>query len=156
VARAMLISIVLVGLLPAQPIAQATPAIDVGARIRVWTPETGKVTGRATAVSADALVLQRDGKTTGVTIPLGTFVRIEVNRGSLSRKKSAWRHAKWGALIGAVPGAISLGLQHEQVGGGSSAAKAAALGAWSGGLFGALIGGAIGAARPGEKWEPVR
>jgi hypothetical protein len=156
VAKAMLSLIVAVGLLQVQPTAQATPAIDVGARIRVWTPEMGNVTGRARASTADTLVLQPDGGTTTVSIPLTTFVRIEINRGSQSRMNSAWRHAKWGALIGAVPGAISLGLQHEQVGGGSSAAKAALLGAWSGGLFGALIGGVVGAVNPGQDWERVR
>jgi hypothetical protein len=74
----------------------------------------------------------------------------------LSRKHSAWKRARWGAVIGAVPGAISLGLQHEHVGGGSSVAKAAALGVWSGGLFGGFVGAVVGAAHPGENWERVR
>ena len=81
---------------------------------------------------------------------------MDVSRGQESRKRSAWSRAKWGIVIGAVPGAVSLGLQHEEVGGGSSVGKAAALGAWSGGLFGGLIGAAIGAARPPENWERVR
>jgi hypothetical protein len=84
------------------------------------------------------------------------LTRIEISRGFLSRKESAWKYAKWGVVIGAVPGAISLGLQHEEVGGGSSVAKATALGAWFGALFGGLIGAAIGAGRRGEKWERLR
>jgi hypothetical protein len=54
-------------------------------------------------------------------------------------------------------GAISLGLQHDQVGDGSSVVgSAVALGAWSGMLFGGLIGAAIGAGHSGERWERVR
>ena len=89
-------------------------------------------------------------------MPVATLSRIEISRGIRSRKTSAWRHGKWGAVIGAVPGAISLALQHEEVGGGASAAKAAALGAWSGGLFGGVIGAVVGALRPGENWERIR
>jgi hypothetical protein len=154
--RANLILIIIVCLLPVPFSAQATPAIDVGARIRVWTSEMRKVTGRVEALTSDTLVLQPDSQTAPVSLPVATLIRIEISRGLLSRKNSAWKHAKWGAVIGAVPGAISLGLQHEQVGGGSSVAKATALGAWSGGLFGGLIGTVVGAMRPGENWERVR
>ena len=156
VMRAKAILVVMVCLLPAQLRAQAPPAMDVGARVRVWTPEMRKVTGRVEALTSDALALLPDGQTASVSMPVATLIRIEISHGLLSRKTSAWKRAKWGAVIGAVPGAVSLGLQHEQVGGGSSAAKAAALGAWSGGLFGGLIGAAFGAAHPGENWERVR
>ena len=147
---------VVVGLLPVRLPAQAPPAIGVGARIRVWTPDMRKVTGRVEASTADLLVVQPDGTTASVSLPVASLSRIDISRGLPSRAHSAWTRARWGALIGAVPGAISLGLQHEQVGGGSSAARAAALGAWSGGLFGGLIGAVVGAARPGEDWERVR
>ena len=154
--RATLILSVIVCLLHVQLAAQATPAVDVGARIRVSTTEVRELTGRVEALTSDTLVLRPDGQAAAVTIPVATFIRIDISRGILSRKKSAWRFAKWGALIGAVPGVISLGLQHEQVGGGSSVAKAAALGAWSGGLFGGLIGAVVGAMHQGENWERVR
>ena len=91
-----------------------------------------------------------------MSIPVALLTRLEISRGFMSRRESAWRHALWGAAIGAVPGAVSLGLQHEQVGGGSSAARAAVLGAWSGGLFGGLIGTVIGARHPSEKWARVQ
>jgi len=151
-----LILIVLVALSPVRLAAQAAPAIDVGARVRVWTSDTRKVTGRVEALTSDTLVVQPEGMTASVSMPVSTIMRVDVNRGLLSRKTSAWRRAKWGALIGSVPGAISLGLQHEQVGGGSSVTKAAALGAWSGGLFGGVIGAVVGAAHPSENWERVR
>jgi len=154
--RATLTLIAIVCLLPVQLPAQAPPAIDVGARIRVWTSDMRKVTGRVEASTSDTLVLQPDRETASVSMPVATLIRIEISRGLVSRKYSAWKRAKWGALIGAVPGAISLALQHEQVGGGSSVAKAAALGAWSGGLFGGLVGAVVGAAHPGENWERVR
>ena len=154
--RANLILIVIVYLLPVQLSAQAIAAINVGARIRVWTSDMRKVTGRVEAFSPDTLVLEPDGKTAAVSMPVATLVGIEISRGLLSRKKSAWNRARWGAVIGAVPGAISLGLQHEQVGGGSNVAKASALGAWSGGLFGGLIGAVVGAVHQGENWERVR
>ena len=48
-----------------------------------------------------------------LSVPFVELTKIEVSR---SRGQAAWTKAKWGALIGAVPGAISLGLQHEQVG----------------------------------------
>jgi hypothetical protein len=102
------------------------------------------------------LVVQPDDKAASVSMPVATLSRIEISRGLRSRKASAWKSAKWGAVIGAVPGAISLGLQHEQVAGGSGVANAVALGAWSGGLFGGLVGAVVGSAHPGEIWERVR
>jgi hypothetical protein len=156
VMRATLTMIVMVNLSPVPLRAQAPPAIDVGARIRVWTSEMRTVTGRVEASTSETLVVQPDKKTASVSMPLASLSRIEISKGLRSRKASAWRRAKWGAAIGAVPGAISLGLQHEEVGGGSSVAEAAALGAWSGGLFGGLVGALVGSAHPDEIWERVR
>ena len=155
VMRATLTLIVIVSLCPVPLRAQAPPAIDVGARIRVWTSEMGTVTGRVEASTSETLVVQPDTKTASVSMPVASLSRIEISRGLRSRKASAWKRAKWGAAIGAVPGALSLALQHEQVGGGASVAEAAALGAWSGGLFGGLIGAVVGSAHPGEIWERV-
>jgi hypothetical protein len=154
--RWKLILVAVVCLCPVQLAGQAPLAIDAGARIRVRTSDMREVTGRAEAFTSDTLVLQPDGQTASVSLPVVSLTRIDISRGVLSRKSSAWRRARWGALIGAVPGAVSLGLQHDQVGGGSSVGKAAALGAWSGGLFGGVIGALVGAVRPGENWERVR
>lgn len=153
--RTRLILMVIVCLLPMPVAAQPIPPIAVGGRIRVWTTDARKMAGRLEAVTSDTLVVQPEGTAAPVSIPVALLTRIEISRGLMSRGESAWRRATWGAVIGAVPGAISLGLQHEQVGGGSSVAKAAALGAWSGGLFGGLIGAVIGAGHPSEKWEQV-
>ena len=155
--KTTLLLILLGGLWPAPVAAQAIPGVDVGARLRVSTSDMKGVTGRVEALTGDALVLRSDGQTTSRRIPLASLTRVDISRGQQSRKSAAWSRAKWGIIIGAVPGAISLGLQHEQVGEhGSSTGKAAALGAWSGGLFGGLIGGLVGAAHPSENWERIR
>ena len=52
-------------------------------------------------------------------------------------------------------GAISLGLQHDQVGDGSSVGGAVA-GRLVWDALGGLIGAAIGAGHSGERWERVR
>ena len=136
--------------------AQAPPGVNVGARIRVSTADIRKGIGVVEAVTSDTLVFRPDDATTSVTIPIAALRRLEISRGASARKSSAWRGAKWGAAIGAGAGAISLGLQHEEVGGGSSVGEAAALGVWSGGLFGGAIGALVGAARATEQWERVR
>ena len=71
----------------------------------------------------------------------------------VTRGQSAWTGAKWGALVLAIPSAISLAVQHEEVG--TSIGGAAALGAFSGGLLGGLIGAAVGAGRAGDRWERI-
>ena len=153
--RVTLIQLLLICLLSTQLAAQEVPGLTVGAKVRVWTTDIRKMSGRVEALTKDSIVLQPEGRAS-ISIPVAVLTRVEISRGFLSRKESAWKYAKWGAVIGAVPGAISLGLQHEEVGGGSSVAKATALGAWSGALFGGLIGAAIGAGRQGEKWERLR
>ena len=130
--------------------------LDAGVRVRVSTPDVDKITGRIEKLTADTLLIKFDGESRSISVPFVELTKIEVSRGRRSRAQAAWSKAKWGALIGAVPSAISLGFGHEQIGeNGSSVGKAAALGAWSGGLFGGLIGAAIGAINPGEEWEIV-
>src|SRR5262245_14075132 len=153
--RAALITLLVLRLVSVPLAAQQFPDLVVGSRVRVSVSDERKLTGRVEQVTADALVLQPEGQA-AVSIPIAALNRVEVSRGSPSRVQSAWRYAKWGAAIGAGSGAISLGLQHDQVGDGSSVGRAVALGAWSGMLFGGLIGAAIGAGHSGERWERVR
>ena len=130
--------------------------LDEGVRVRVATSRAGTITGRIKKLTADTLLIELDDDSRSVSLPFAELTKIEISGGRRSRAQGAWSKAKWGAVIGAVPGAISLGFGHEQIGeNGSSVGKAAALGAWSGGLFGGLIGAAIGAINPGEKWEIV-
>jgi hypothetical protein len=101
--------------------------------------------------TSDAFVIDLDEDGGSRSIPLVDVTSLETGR-PRSRCRGAWSKAKWWALIGAASG-TTLAFQHEQVGeDGTSAAEAAALGAWSGGLFGGLIGAAVGALNPGEEW----
>jgi len=132
-------------------VAQSSLPVSIDQRVRVETAGS-TVTGRVLAVSPDNLRLAVDGQDQ-VTIATPTVRRVDVSRGSgrMTRK-----YAIRGAVIAGAIGAISLGLQHESVGeSGSSVPKAAALGAWSGGLFGGLIGAGIGASRSADRWEHV-
>src|SRR5262245_51418318 len=72
-----LIVILIVCLLPMQLAGQTTPAIDAGARIRVRTPEMRNVAGRVEALTSDTLVLQPDGQTTSISIPVVSLIGIE-------------------------------------------------------------------------------
>ena len=127
-------------------------ALRAGQRVRITHANGQQMIGTVVAVTADAARLT-DGAQEQ-TIDLSGARRIEVSNGSTSKGAGAKTGAlRWGLIMGAV-GAISLGLQHEEVGEeGSSVGEAVALGLWSGGLFGGLIGAGIGAARAGEKWE---
>ena len=153
--RATLIILLIVHIASAPLTAQQPADLVVGSRVRVSASDGRMLTGRVEQVTADTLVLLPEGRA-AVTIPITALNRVDVSRGSPFRGRSAWRYAKWGAAIGAASGAVSLGLQHDQVGDGSSVGGAVALGAWSGMLFGGLIGAAIGAGRSGEKWERIR
>ena len=147
---------ILIGALPTSGLAQSTANLKMGDRLRVSAADRPVVTGRVIATDAAAIELQPDGASAPVSVSRAGMTRIEISRGGESKGHGAKRGAIWGAVIAGAAGAISLGLQHDQVGeDGSSAGKAAALGAFSGGLFGGLIGAGIGAARAGERWEQV-
>jgi hypothetical protein len=130
----------------AQPGAQ----LSRGQRVRI-TDDAGQHEGTVAAVTNETIGLSSNGR--NQTIALAGVRRIEVSRG----RESKWKkYAVRGAIIAGAIGAVSLALQHDQVGdNGSSVGKAVALGAWSGGLFGGLIGGAIGATRSADHWETV-
>ena len=137
----------------APALAQRLP-VSVDQRVRVETVGS-TITGRVVAVTPDTLRLAVEGPDP-VTVTTATVRRVDVSRGQSSRGASARKWAIRGAVISGLLGAISLGLQHDTVGeSGSSVPKAAALGAWSGGLFGGLIGAGIGASRGGDRWEQV-
>lgn len=154
--KVVLIPLLAMCLSPIRLAAQAVPSIAVGARVRVSTAVVRKLIGFVESWTPDTLVLLPEGQSTSVSIPVSDLKRIDISRGTSSRKESALRYAKRGAVISAAAGAVSLGLLHEEVSGGSSVPTAAALGAWSGGLFGGLIGALIGVGRTGEKWERIR
>jgi hypothetical protein len=135
--------------------AQTALPLAVDQRVRVTlAPETVRE-GRILEVGSDSFRLAVTD-TDVSTIDKRAVKRLEVSRGVTSKGAGARKGAiRWALIMGAI-GAISLGLQHEDVGeDGSSVGEAVALGLWSGGLFGGLIGAGVGAARAGEKWEQV-
>ncbi len=151
----MISALVLVLGVAGPAVAQTGLPIGVDQRVRLWTDAADAVTGRVTEVTPATVQVAMDGRDP-VTVATSTVRRVEISRGQPSRGAGFRKGAIRGAIIMGALGAISLALQHEQVGeDGSSAGKAAALGAWSGGLFGGLIGGGIGAARAGDRWEQV-
>jgi hypothetical protein len=125
-----------------------------GQRIRVETKEGWRWTGRVLDATEDAIAIELDDDAGSFSFSRADLTGIETGE-RRSRSKAAWSRAKWGAFIGGASG-LTLGFQHEQVGeSGTSFGKAAALGAWSGGLLGGLIGAAIGALNPGEEWVKI-
>ena len=133
--------------------AQPATRISSGQRVRI-TNESGQQIGTVVAVNPDSVRIT-DGAIEK-TIPLAGVRRIDVSKGTTSKGAAAKKGAVTWGLIFAGIGAVSLGLQHDDVGeDGSSVGEAVALGLWSGGLFGGLIGAGVGAARAGEKWETV-
>jgi hypothetical protein len=142
--------------LVARPARSQERTVESGTKVRVSTSGSGTVEGRLQELTSDALLIELARDSRVETVPLSEVTKLETSLGSRGRGSAAWSKAKWGALIGAIPGAISLGAQHQQVGeDGSSVAGAAALGAWSGAILGGLIGAAVGAIHPGEEWQKV-
>jgi hypothetical protein len=54
-----------------------------------------KATGRFDALTSDSFVFHPDGESDSVSVPVAALLRLEISRGSLSRKNSAWKRAKW-------------------------------------------------------------
>jgi hypothetical protein len=136
-------------LLAAPASAQPPVPVSPGQRVRLAGDTVPIRIGEVMSISATAIRLAGDDR----DIAIADLNRAEVSRGQQSKWK---RYAVRGALVAAAIGAVSLGAQHESVGtSGASVGKAAALGAWSGGLFGGVIGGAVGATRRADRWEQV-
>lgn len=132
---------------------QPSSKIASGQRVRI-TNDSGQLLGTVVSVTTDSVRLT-DGAQER-TVPFAGVRRIDVSAGMTSKSGGARKGAiRWGLIMAGI-GAVSLGLQHDDVGeDGSSVGEAVALGLWSGGLFGSLIGAGVGAARAGEKWHQV-
>lgn len=110
-----------------------------GQHVAVTRADATHVTGPLVRVSADAIVVQRDGQQ--VTIP-AVEVR-QVVRVGLRRS-----HMRTGAVIGMLTGALALMAIDRLSSHPSSPREAATIGAVVLGLPGGLVGGAL---MPGEK-----
>jgi hypothetical protein len=135
--------------------AQSSLPIAVNQRVRLWTDASDAIVGRVTLVNPQTVQVEVTG-VEPITVATSAVRRVEVSRSQTTKGQGFKKGALWGAIILASIGAVSGGLQHEQVGDdGATVAEAALLGIWSGALFGGLIGGAIGAARSGDQWQQV-
>ena len=155
--RSLLVRVVIAAIVctPLPGAAQSALPVAVDQRVRLWTDAADAVVGRVVAVNPQSVQIAV-ADLDPVSVATKAVRRAEVSRGQTSKGQGFKKGALWGAIILASIGAISGGLQHEQVGeDGATVAEAALLGIWSGALFGGLIGGAIGAARAGDQWEQV-
>lgn len=128
------------------------PAVRVGDRVRVRT-STDRVTGSVLGLDEAGLLIQTGAGPGPVRIPLETVERLAVAVG----KKG---HAKEGAAIGFIPGALALGYvmaaftcmdEPSDCRGTQGWITGAALG----GSVTAGIGALIGLAIRTERWRPV-
>jgi hypothetical protein len=153
--RRSLSSLVVIVAVAAPALAQSGLPIAVDQRVRLWTDAADAVTGRVIGVTPTTVQVAPQGRD-AVTVATSSVRRIEIGQGRTSRGAGLRKGAIRGAIIMGVLGALSLGLQHGDIGeDGATVTEAVLLGVWSGGLFGGLIGGAIGAARSGDRWEQV-
>jgi len=135
--------------------AQESQPVQVGDRVRVTAPEVLTAPSVGTlVVLMDTLVVQEEGDSLFVVLPVSTVTRLEVSRRQGSRSaRGAGIGFLGGALIGAVYGAARAGTGPGEIDlptGTSAALNAAIFGAG-----GALVGLAVGAGIKVDEWESV-
>src|SRR5687767_7985525 len=115
--RALFVRLVIAGsLCIAAPLAAQTRVpVVVDQRVRIWTDAADAVIGRVTAVNQAAVQVAPDARDVR-TVPVSAMRRVEISRGRTSRGAGFKKGAIRGALILAAIGAVSSGLQHEQIG----------------------------------------
>ena len=133
-------------------IAQDTPMVGVGTRVRVTAPELGfdNYDGTVAAVGRDTLTVGT------VQVTLASVTRLDVH---LGRKGNWGRGAKIGTLVG-LPTGLALGVVFQQVCSHSSDIGQTCwglvpLGTVAVGLAGYLVGGTIGALKKTDRWSEV-
>ena len=149
------------GTSPAALRAQFPADVPVGARVRVWLPESYRqeegplrrqlLRGSVNAIAGDTLLLSIPGAAGAVAIPRVTMRRLELSRG-VSRPVSAVERAIGGAIGGAITYAV---LNDPRRRGGPHYRtdwRAAGVGA----SWGAGIGAVVGFVFPHERWHRVR
>jgi hypothetical protein len=129
-------------------VAQESPHLSSGARVRVSVRQQGRQTGTLVAMKTDTLVLRAEGRNTPRTIPLSSVSRLDVSRGRASFGKGALKGAGIGLLVGVAYPTI------EFIKGGRKD-DFFPLALMFGSLGGTFLGALIGGSRPGEQWEQV-
>jgi hypothetical protein len=138
---------------PTQIRAQDPPPIDPGARVRVSTSSAAdeRIVGTLAALQSEALVVDVEGHSEPVTLPVASVTRLEVSTG---RKSKTATGAGIGFGIGAAAGTV-LALMFcsdpdNACGAGSFLGGSVLLG-----LPGAGVGALIGSGIKVERWETV-
>lgn len=147
----------LAALLVAAPAALAQEELRPGDRVRIRVPDApwGGIEGSLVALDEDSLRLLPAGGPIQV-VPRDAITALEVRRPG-SRRKGAWRGAKWGFAIGATVGFVTCIGTPDQCREDPDAGRVKnAIGA---GLFvgggSALLGALTGALLPGSRWIRV-
>jgi hypothetical protein len=140
----------LCALLNSPSLAEETPTLRPGMRLRVTAPDQFRqaFVGTFVADEPDALVVQAGAER--IAVRRAAIQRLEFSERGSSKKK--------GALIGAGVGtgavlAMLLGVRSSDFGGGNPEADRVAAWFAVGGLYGAAIGAGIA---PGERWVELR
>jgi hypothetical protein len=141
--------------------AQFPADVRVGARVRVWLPESQRqsegpmrrqlLRGTVDAVSADTLLLSIPGSAGPVAIPRVTMRRLDLSHGT-SPLASAFERAAGGA----IGGAITWGLMNDPRNATGPHYRTDWRAAGVGAAWGAGIGAVIGLVFPHERWHRVR
>jgi hypothetical protein len=145
--------------------AQEAPVVTEGSRIRVSTEadmvRPNPLVTTLVRLTTDSLTVIGSGGGAELSIPNSAVTRLEVSAGKQSR---ALRGAGIGLLTGAAVGGLvwklsSTSCEGELCDSGFDDVVSATFGAVAlvtGAVGGAAVGLIVGAARPAERWEPVR
>lgn len=147
--------------LPASAHAQGAaipPQVQPGARVRVSSPRTTRVSGRVLAADRDSLMLVRDRDADTVRLATSELQSLELSMGQHRRR---WRGAGIGFLAGASLGAVLGAATYQKqtsctgemfcdLGRGFDAAAGAVLLGGIGTITGAIVG-----AGTADEWERV-
>lgn len=146
--------------IPGFAAAQFPDAVERGARVRVWIPETVRqeegpdrrqlLRGTVESVAGGTLRLSVPGTVGSLAIPRASVRRLDVSRG-VSRVESMLERA----VGGAVGGAILFALLNDPNRSGGPNYRTDWRAAGVGAAWGAGIGGVIGFVFPHERWRRV-
>lgn len=154
VAPRTILAVALLLAAPVDLVAQREPVVAPGDRVRVSAGGVfpGRLVGTVMSLTPDTFVLEIEGRSQPLALPLASLETLQVSRG----RKSHWPE---GAVIGALAGAGIGTIVSYRFGFGCVAKianRCVATGGWIlGGLLGLLIGADIGASIKSDRWETV-
>jgi hypothetical protein len=130
---------------------EQVPPPEPGERVRVQscTPVCQEIEGTCEAMERDTLLVRTAEQEAPVPIPVGSLLKVEVQRG---QRRATLRGATTGLLVGAGGGALAGGIgdcgEWEQ-------SACILIGAGFFGVAGLFVGGFIGSLVETDRWEEV-